>query len=228
MRAPPVAEALQMIGLRQFAPLVGDLEPLPDSQVVDWQHVRPAKVENEEHFDRPAANSLYGGELLDKLVVGEPGACIQGWDLAGEDPLRQFLDVRRLRSRAAGCPETEAVDVGDRAGARKSSVPKKLLESREDRFCRLPAQLLVDDCVNDGLKWTQAAWSQPERPDSVDDSRHDRVCSQGCGGQLAHARMVSKGLPIGNGSIHMARDRFYSAFLGLPRRCIIIVYVGQR
>src|SRR5712691_6507551 len=164
MRSPPVAEALQLSRLRQFAPLAGDLEPLPDSQVVDWQHVRPAKVEDEEHFNRPAANSLYVGELLDKFVVGEPGACIQGRDLAVEDPLRQFLDVGRLRPREAGCPETDAVDAGDRAGARKSSVPKEVLESREDRFCRLPVQLLVNDCVNDGLKRTQAAWSQPERP----------------------------------------------------------------
>src|SRR2546425_11252861 len=91
-------------------------------------------------------------------------------------PGGKFFDVRRLRSREAGCPESDSVDVGDRAGVRKSSVPKKLLESIEDRFCRLPAQLLVDDRVNDGLKRTQAAWSQPERPDSVDDSRHDRVC----------------------------------------------------
>src|SRR5713226_10248150 len=130
MRTPPVAEALQMIGLRQFAPPVGNLEPLPDSQVVDWQHVRPAKIEDEEHFDRPAANPLYGGELLDKLVVGEPVARLQGRDLAGEDPLRKFLDVGCFRSREAGCPETDAVDVGDRTRARKSSVPKKALESR--------------------------------------------------------------------------------------------------
>src|SRR6266567_1459230 len=228
MRAPPVAEALQLIRFRQFAPLVGDLEALPDSQVVDWQHVRPAKVENEEHFDRPAANSLYGCQLLDKLVVGEPGACMQGWDLAGEDHLRQFLDVGCLRPRKTGCPETDVVDAGDRTGAREPSVAKEVLESREDRFCRLPAQLLVDDCVNDGLKRTQAAWFQPERPDPVDDSGHDRVCSQGCRGQLAHARMVSKARPIGNGSIHIARDRFYSSFLGLSRLSIIIVYVGQR
>src|SRR5260370_13891774 len=91
MRTPPVAEALQLIRLRQFAPLVGDLEPLPDSQVVDWQHVRPAKVEDEEHFDRPAANSLYGGELLDPPDGGEPPARIQGRDPSVQGPLRPFL-----------------------------------------------------------------------------------------------------------------------------------------
>src|SRR5260370_17077968 len=106
MRTPPVAEALQLIRLRQFAPLVGDLEPLPDSQVVDWQHVRPAKVEDEEHFNRPAANPLYVDELLDKFVVGAPGACIQGRDLAVEDPLRQFLDVVPLPPPHACCPQT--------------------------------------------------------------------------------------------------------------------------
>src|SRR5258708_6509960 len=178
MRTPPVAEALQLIRLRQFAPLVGDLEPLPDSQVVDWQHVRPAKVENEEHFDRPAANSLYGGELLDKLVVGEPVARIQGWDLSGEDPPPQFPDGGCFRPPETGRPGTDAVDVCDRTPPGESSVPKEVLESREDLFCRLPFQLLVDDGVNDGLKRTRGGGSQPERPAPVDASRHDRVCSQ--------------------------------------------------
>jgi len=72
----------ELLRPRQLPLAVGELEALPDTQIVDGQNIRPAQVEDEQHLGCPAANTLDAGEPLHDFSVGHPLAFVERWDVA--------------------------------------------------------------------------------------------------------------------------------------------------
>ena len=56
---------------RMFGEAVGDLEAVTDAEIVDRQDVRASELEDQQHFDCPAADSADGRQPLDDFIVGE-------------------------------------------------------------------------------------------------------------------------------------------------------------
>ena len=189
MRRPPEAVTGDLLRLRQLPLAVGKLEALPDPQIVDRQNVGPAQIEDEQHLGCPAANTLDAGEALRNLSVGHAIAFIERRDVAVHGLLGDAEDVAGLGSGQPRAPEPLRGGSQDRFRVREAVVAKQRPESAQNRASGLPAELLVDDGVDQRLEGRETAAAHFDRANAVNQPGHRRVGSEV--GQCAFAHRAT-------------------------------------
>src|SRR5690349_10383517 len=65
---------------------VSEGETLAHTEISRWQHIDPAKLEHEEHLDRPRPDAADAGQPFDDDVILHPGNGARGW----HDALQRF------------------------------------------------------------------------------------------------------------------------------------------
>ena len=113
---PAAADEFEFFGVGELAFTVGDLVAAADSEVVDGEDVGTAEVENEEHFDGPAADAFDAGEAFDEGGVVEMVAFGEGGDDAGEGFVGEVVEVGGFRAGESGGAEGGEVGARDVVG----------------------------------------------------------------------------------------------------------------
>ena len=175
MGGPAAADEFEFFGVGELAFTVGDLVAAADSEVVGGEDVGTAEVEDEEHFDGPAADAFDAGEAFDEGGVVEMVAFGEGGDDAGEGFVGEVVEVGGFRAGESGGAEGGEVGARDVVGRGELAGWKEFLEAAENGAGSFAAELLVDDGVDEGLKGRQAAGGEVEGADAGDDAGHDGV-----------------------------------------------------
>src|SRR6266516_2436560 len=163
VRPPSFAEFRELLrrGKLSFAKSLG--ETFANSVVVHRPDVGPAKIEQEKHLDRPAADAAHRGEARDDFVIAHPDKYAPGW--------HGTVDCFR-------CEILQCCGLG----ARKASRAKSFIRRRENLIriepfsfgieranatedCRggFTAELLISNRFGKRVKWTDG----PRRLDIV-------------------------------------------------------------
>jgi len=71
MGCPALAEHCQYFWRRHFLQAVGEAKALAHAKVIDGQHIGPAQLEHQQHFDGPAADTADGGQALDDFKIAQ-------------------------------------------------------------------------------------------------------------------------------------------------------------
>lgn len=161
---------------RESSSAKGNLEALPDAEIVDRKDIRPAEAEDQEHLHGPSANPTNLGELVDDVLgFHSPDPCRPRKSPC--DGVRcQVLDRESFCSR-----EPSAADPIDRGGqnVRRSWPSLGGVERPETaKNCRrgLSGELLVNDCLEQGMKGSAPrSGLEATGTDSVDETSEGRI-----------------------------------------------------
>src|SRR5262249_41897369 len=111
---PPFFSVLhQLFGCGKFPFAKSFGETFPDSVIIDWPDIRPAKVKQQKHLDSPATNTAHLRKTRDDFVIAHSQKRASGWHGA----------VERLRREIFYCRGF---------GARKTSTTKFLIRCGEN------------------------------------------------------------------------------------------------
>ena len=124
--------------------LAGKIVPadaVDQAHIVQWQHIGPQQVEDQEHLGGPAANATDRDQFAnDGLVVHPlPGSDMHSAGVEMQGQVNQVLDLARAQPRRPHVVHLELEHVGRRHGPRQARKPVP------HRLCRLDRDLLAHD-----------------------------------------------------------------------------------
>jgi len=144
--------------LRGLELLEGKRKALAYAVVVDRQDVGTAEAEDEEHLDRPAADTADLGEVLDDGLIGHAAYPCQRRNRAVKSLRGQIAQCQTLVMREAGGAQLFIGTVEQVLGIGMGETLRLAegLEAREQATMnggsRLAVQLLIDDRFHESLK----------------------------------------------------------------------------
>src|SRR5436190_3976205 len=175
MGPPALAVAFEDDGFRKFALVEDDFESFADGQVVNREDVRPAQVEDQKHFDRPAPDTFDFGEARQDFGVGECVYFGEFWNGAGEQAGSEIANVSGLWAREPDAAQGFGISTKDFACGGEVAIREQRAEAAEDGFGRTAAELLIGDGAHEGLEAGDAARFVFDRTDALDKAGEDRI-----------------------------------------------------
>lgn len=138
--------------MRELAQAIGGAKPRAHAEVVHRQHVAAAEMENEQHFDRPAADAAHLGQPLDDRLIVER---LQGLPVRHhtvERFGRQVLESGDLRKGETGGAQLRLGGRQHLLRGGEYAFPAGGDEASEDGIGRGAVELLMRDRAGERLK----------------------------------------------------------------------------
>ena len=145
MRGPTRAVFGERAWRRHAFEAIGQAEAIADTKVVDWQDVGPPELENQQHFDGPAADAAHLHNAFDNsVIVKRVQFCRRGHN-AGNDFFRQVAQRTNLGEGKTNCAQRGIRSYGQRLGFRKFRRRIERNEAAENALRGRAVELLVSD-----------------------------------------------------------------------------------